>query len=536
MKHAKYFLSFLLILISCCSLTYITQTSSPELESFTLSVSDDNLTSPEALNAQYHLDSIGFKNISEYINNYHINENIVAVIDTGCDLSHEDISENLWTNDAEANGTSGVDDDNNGYVDDIHGINLIYPSSQPEDDTDNSHGTHVAGIIGMLNNNSVGYSGINFNTKIMIIKAGNSNNSFTYANCIKAIDYAIANGADVINLSLGSKKTDDSFASKLEEASKQCIITSAAGNAGERTSVSPYYPAAYPYVIGIMSSTTDNMLAAFSNWNDTEYTYYDIICPGENILSTITYNGYNKKTGTSMSSPMVAGACSILYGLLEANKEYVSREALINDVKYYLFKGTLPFTHTSDNKSYTYPHLNITGSIKSLIYDLDNPEATVSPTAGPSSTPAPSAKPTPTNEPAPTNSPAPTVTTVPTITPVPVTPPAPSMFPVQDSSPTPTVAPVSTAAPVTHIKKPANISGVKKVKLSNKKIKIRWKKKSGISGYQIKIYKKNKDIIWKTTSKNSVTLKYKPIKYIKVRAYKKMNHKKIYGSYKKIKI
>lgn len=126
---------------------------------------------------------------------------VVAVIDTGVDYNHEDLQDNIWTNSAEVSGTTGADDDNNGYVDDVHGINLIDPNETPMDD--HGHGTHVAGIIAMENNN-VGGVGIAYKSKIMPIKAGGSDGTFNSTDIAKGIEYAYKNGADVINMSFGS--------------------------------------------------------------------------------------------------------------------------------------------------------------------------------------------------------------------------------------------------------------------------------------------------------------------------------------------
>lgn len=125
---------------------------------------------------------------------------VVAVIDTGVDYKHEDLKDNIWMNSAELFGQDGVDDDGNGYVDDIYGYSFVSNTPDPMDD--NGHGTHVAGIIAMADNNTGGV-GIAYKSKIMSIKAGQADGSLSSTDIAKAINYASSNGADVINMSFG---------------------------------------------------------------------------------------------------------------------------------------------------------------------------------------------------------------------------------------------------------------------------------------------------------------------------------------------
>ena len=157
---------------------------------------------------------------------------VVAVIDTGVDYNHEDLQDNIWTNSAEVSGTTGADDDNNGYVDDVHGINLIDPNETPMDD--HGHGTHVAGIIAMENNN-VGGVGIAYKSKIMPIKAGGSDGTLYSSDIAKGIEYAYKNGADVINMSFGSSAHSALIENALQDAFGSCVLVAAAGNEGMPT-------------------------------------------------------------------------------------------------------------------------------------------------------------------------------------------------------------------------------------------------------------------------------------------------------------
>ena len=240
---------------------------------------------------------------------------VVAVIDTGVDYNHEDLQDNIWTNSAEVSGTTGADDDNNGYVDDVHGINLIDPNETPMDD--HGHGTHVAGIIAMENNN-VGGVGIAYKSKIMPIKAGGSDGTFYSSDIAKGIEYAYKNGADVINMSFGSSAHSALIENALQDAFGSCVLVAAAGNKGVTTADCPYnlpsanmYPAAYSYVIGVMAYDENNKFASFSNWDylPNANAEYEVVAPGVNIYSTLPNGRYATWNGTSMAAPMVsAGA------------------------------------------------------------------------------------------------------------------------------------------------------------------------------------------------------------------------------------
>jgi len=241
---------------------------------------------------------------------------VVAVIDTGVNYLHPDLDESMWINDAEYNGVAGADDDGNGYVDDIYGVNIVSPNKSPFDD--NGHGTHVAGIIGMEAGNGGGV-GISYGTKIMAIKAGDASGRFQIDDILKGINYAIANGADIINMSFGADESSIFLQIALLEASKQCILVASAGNDGipttesGKTNASDIYPAAYPFVIGVMSNDSSNKLSSFSNWDYKQGTNtdYEIVAPGSSILSTYLGSQYIYKGGTSMAAPMVSGALAV---------------------------------------------------------------------------------------------------------------------------------------------------------------------------------------------------------------------------------
>lgn len=233
---------------------------------------------------------------------------VVAVIDTGVDYTHTDLASNIWTNTREIAG-NGLDDDRNGYTDDIRGWNFVSDNNNPADD--NGHGTHVAGTIGAVGNNGIGISGIAWSIKVMALKFMDSTGSGNLSDAVAAIDYARVNGAKIINASWGG----GGFSSALQSAITRFqnaggIFVAAAGNEGSNNVTTPSYPANYAGVVSVAASTSTGTLASFSNYG----TNVDIVAPGQNILSTIPGNRYASYNGTSMASPHVAGALALLWG------------------------------------------------------------------------------------------------------------------------------------------------------------------------------------------------------------------------------
>ena len=252
---------------------------------------------------------------------------VVAVIDTGVDYNHEDLHNNMWINTAELSGQDGVDDDNNGYVDDIYGINLIDPAANPLDD--HGHGTHVAGIIAMEDNN-VGGVGIAYKSRIMTIKAGGADGTFNSSDIAKALTYAYKNGADVINMSFGSYAHSAIVESALQNAFSSSVLVAAAGNDSLPTLDgigANMYPAAYSYVIGVMAYDNAEKFASFSNW-DYKQNYgaeYEVVAPGAGIYSTLPENRYASWDGTSMAAPMVSAVAAVLRSSMPDKDTYSSR-------------------------------------------------------------------------------------------------------------------------------------------------------------------------------------------------------------------
>lgn len=290
---------------------------------------------------------------------------VVAVIDTGVDYNHEDLQDNIWTNSAEVSGTTGADDDNNGYVDDVHGINLIDPNETPMDD--HGHGTHVAGIIAMENNN-VGGVGIAYKSKIMPIKAGGSDGTLNSTDIAKAIVYAYKNGADVINMSFGSYAHSALIENALQDAFNSCVLVAAAGNYGIPTADCPLggqnmYPASYSYVIGVMAYDEANSFASFSNWDyaPNANAEYEVVAPGVNIYSTLPNGRYATWNGTSMAAPMVSAEAAILRSSLKDKDTYSSRYIMGQLVG--ATEDTITYYNEDVKKTYNYKKLSLTASL-----------------------------------------------------------------------------------------------------------------------------------------------------------------------------
>lgn len=238
---------------------------------------------------------------------------VVAVIDTGVDYTHEDLKDNIWVNTKEIPG-NGIDDDGNGYSDDVYGVDLETGRDSGMDD--NGHGTHVAGIIA-ASNNHIGVVGLAYNVKLMPIKAGMASGFFNQSQIAKGILYAYNNGADVINMSFGGSASTIAVQDALETAYTRCVLVAAAGNDGapnEGLLARPTYPAALSYVMGVMSVDMRGVESGFTNYDVVPYNSveYEVYAPGSQILSTIPGNRYATWSGTSMAAPYVSAMAALL--------------------------------------------------------------------------------------------------------------------------------------------------------------------------------------------------------------------------------
>lgn len=251
---------------------------------------------------------------------------VVAVIDTGVDDTHEDLRDNMWVNEKEIPG-NGIDDDGNGYVDDVYGVDIVAGRGSGSDD--HGHGTHVAGVIA-ADNNFKGIIGVAFNTRIMSVKAGMSSGYFHQDAIAKAILYAYNNGADVINMSFGGSACSIAVQDALEKAYTRCVLVASAGNDGmpnEGLISLPNYPAALPYILGVMSVDRSGVESSFTNYDSIAYNNveYELYAPGENIVSTIPGDRYATWSGTSMAAPLVSGMAALLRGYYSDPGKYPTK-------------------------------------------------------------------------------------------------------------------------------------------------------------------------------------------------------------------
>ena len=271
---------------------------------------------------------------------------VIAILDTGVDIDHPDLKANIWTNAKEAEGAEEYDDDGNGFNDDVHGWDFVNQTGRIGDW--NGHGTHCAGIAAAVGGNGIGIVGANPDALIMPVTVMQSDGTGDVATIIKGIDYAVANGADIISMSFGSYGESKAEEQALGRAYQKAVLVAAAGNDGiclnhahpERGQFAPkpMYPASYTFVLGVQAMDSEGYRAGFSNYDDNGPTYsewgedklynYELLAPGANIESTYPGGNYKSLNGTSMATPMVAGALSRLI----QTKEYVNKEYLFGDL------------------------------------------------------------------------------------------------------------------------------------------------------------------------------------------------------------
>ncbi|MEY8339099.1 S8 family peptidase [Lachnospiraceae bacterium 62-35] len=242
-------------------------------------------------------------------------EVIVAVVDTGIDINHPDLKNAIWVNTDEIPG-DGIDNDGNGFIDDVYGWNFFRNNNQVYEGSEDDHGTHIAGTIGAAKGNG-GIVGITDNSyvKIMPIKAlGTSSGVGTPEMIANAIQYAEANGASICNLSSGTLTAYPELNEAIQNSNMLFIVASGNGDAsdiGYSLENSPVYPASMPYenIISVANLMFDGTLAKSSNFGPVSV---DIAAPGSHIVSTIP-GGYAIMSGTSMAAPMVTGVAAMLY-------------------------------------------------------------------------------------------------------------------------------------------------------------------------------------------------------------------------------
>jgi subtilisin family serine protease len=231
-------------------------------------------------------------------------EVVIAVLDTGVDMAHPDLSAGIWTNPDEI-ADNDSDDDKNGFVDDIHGWDFAGDDNEPTDD--HGHGTHVSGIAAARINNGVGIAGMAGQATIMPVDVFGGGIG-TYDSLIRAIIYATDNGARVINMSLGATSYSRGEEAAVDYAwSHGVVLVASAGNTGTNTY---HYPAAHPHVIAVAGTNTSDGWAGY-----TYGDFVDVAAPGVSVWSTYRGGSYAGLSGTSMAAPHVSGLAALILSL-----------------------------------------------------------------------------------------------------------------------------------------------------------------------------------------------------------------------------
>ena len=286
---------------------------------------------------------------------------VIGILDTGVDWLHPDLVNKIWVNADEIPG-NGIDDDGNGRIDDVRGWDFINNDNNPADD--NSHGTHCAGIAAAQSNNGIGISGVSPGARIMPIKVFQSSGTGDVATISQGITYAANNGATVLSMSFGTYLESLTMKSALANAYATAVMVAAGGNDGlcigpgpcaDLRDGAPLYPGAFSFVLGVEATkqTVDNcgIRACFTNYDQdgpvfsaySDLLNYELKAPGEGILSCVPGGNYRVYSGTSMATPLVAGAIAlyrtlrpgesieILFGnLINSSGDHLNIEAAIN--------------------------------------------------------------------------------------------------------------------------------------------------------------------------------------------------------------
>lgn len=316
---------------------------------------------------------------------------VIAILDTGVDITHPDLKDNIWTNASEANGADYEDDDNNSYVDDVHGWDFVAGTPIIGNGMDrNGHGTHCAGIAAAVGNDSLGIVGANPDAYILPIKVMGDDGTGDIATICRGIDYATACKAHVLSMSFGGGNSAAEYQALSKALTNYAVLCGAAGNENldiYAYPLQPSFPGAYDIVLGVMASDSNGQRAGFSNydpdgpffskynmdkpfstdvtWNDEYMWNYDVMAPGVNIMSTYLNGSYKSLNGTSMATPMVAGAISRI--LQVKGYDYARDYGLMGDM--------------AMAKDGSYLDLAVFDALKAASYDESNREVALALTA-----------------------------------------------------------------------------------------------------------------------------------------------------------
>lgn len=303
---------------------------------------------------------------------------VVAVVDTGIDYTHPDLNDNIWINSGEYGSgkeTNGIDDDDNGYIDDWHGWDFVNDDNDPMDDNSYNyvyHGTHVAGIIGAEGNNNYGVTGVTWDVQLMPLKVLNYRGQGTDADVISAIDYALAKSVPISNNSYGGPTYNASLLYALQAArSAGHLFVAAAGNLGINCDgTEKEYPASYnpDNIISVLATADDDTKP---NWSNYGATTVDVGAPGGeddtqnnyNINSTMPGPDYQYEDGTSMAAPYVAGTAALALARIPGLTYIQIKTRIIDDADY---KAALNGKCVANGRLNAY----------NVVYDADVPDGT----------------------------------------------------------------------------------------------------------------------------------------------------------------
>lgn len=240
----------------------------------------------------------------------------VAILDSGVRPGHAELAGRLWINAGEV-ANNGVDDDGNGYIDDVHGWNMVNESADTRDVL--GHGTHVAGIIGANGNNGLGYAGVDWHCKLMVLKVLDDDHSGLYSWWAKAIHYAVDNGADIINMSLGGTTELQTLADAVQYAYDHDVLIVASMQNFNNDVV--YYPAGHALTLAVGSSDPDDRrstaLAGMEAYGSNYGDHIDVLAPGNYIYGLSHFSELDQNTqmsGTSQAAPLVTGIAALVWG------------------------------------------------------------------------------------------------------------------------------------------------------------------------------------------------------------------------------
>ena len=254
---------------------------------------------------------------------------LVGVIDTGIDYNHPDLADRIFINFGEIPGND-IDDDNNGYIDDIHGYDFYNDDGDPYDDDD--HGTHVSGTIGGVGNNGIGIVGVNWDVTLLALKMFPKDDSGYTSDAIEAVHYATNMGVHMTSNSWGGGGYSRNLKSMIESANTAGILfVAAAGNDSEDADIEPHYPSGYTNenIISVAATDHHDALASFSNFGANSV---DLAAPGVSIYSTIPSASYDYLQGTSMATPHVTGVCALLWSAFPSLDHLTVKEQILSGV------------------------------------------------------------------------------------------------------------------------------------------------------------------------------------------------------------